>query len=709
MTATTIPASNGAERAARFGPRTREVRAALELFALCGIAFAQPTFDLLGKNTGIFATRGSTALDLVVLSLAVLFVPAAILYGVEVVVGLGLPRLRPFAHALLCGIPFGIFVEEILKRTTDLAPQRLVHLGVLSGLLGALAVMRVDWVRMWMRMLAIAPVLFAVLFLFASPASSVVLGGKVESASGVVAKNPKRVIEIVFDEFPEMSLLDGTGKVDAQLFPNFARLAAESTWYRNDTTVAPYTERAVPAILTGKLPPTGNVVPSSADYPKNLFTLLGGVYPLNVHEAVTSLCPKRYCAAKASAGTGLRKLKLLGDDAFHLWRDFASPHPSVVDFSESSVVQYGLPQVNGFLSSLAPAKGPQLDFVHVELPHQPWHLLPTLQDNQHLSPQQGASKLEWQVDQWPAESARRQHLLQGQAADTELGRMMAKIKQVGAWKDSLVVVTADHGVSFTPLQGIRSITAVDGGTNVPEILWTPLFVKYPGQGSGVVDDRPAQSIDILPTIADVIGVKIPWKIDGTSLRGPVRPEFLRKFDQTKGNSFGAAHALYPPPGQRYLEIDPSPFRTVVLKHQAVDPGGDPKLRIYRAGPFGDLIGRSVTSLSVAPAGNPSLIHVGAVPKFDFIDPSAHFVPWAYLEGIIDNIDGDTWMVVALNGKIAGIGEGLPFQNSKEGTLTTVVSPEFVVAGPNQLAIYAVRGTPSAPTLQLVPVYNGPGR
>ena len=105
---------------------------------------------------------------------------------------------------------------------------------------------------------------------------------------------------------------------------------------------------------------------------------------------------------------------------------------------------------------------------------------------------------------------------------------------------------------------------------------------------------------------------------------------------------------------------------------------------------------------------PTLIHVGGVPKFDFIIPNDRIAPWAYVEGIIDNISEDTWMVVALNGKIAGIGQGLPFQNSQNGTLTAIVSPEFVVQGKNELAVYAVGGTPAAPTLRPVPVYRGPG-
>src|SRR4029453_4829022 len=53
--------------------------------------------------------------------------------------------------------------------------------------------------------------------------------------------------------------------------------------------------------------------------------------------------------------------------------------------------------------------------------------------------------------------------------------------------------------------------------NYPQIMWTPLFVKLPGQSEGEVDDRPTETIDVLPTIADVLDVEIPWEVDGASV------------------------------------------------------------------------------------------------------------------------------------------------------------------------------------------------
>ena len=41
------------------------------------------------------------------------------------------------------------------------------------------------------------------------------------------SERPNRVVMVVLDEFPEASLLDGQGAIDAELFPNFAALAVD--------------------------------------------------------------------------------------------------------------------------------------------------------------------------------------------------------------------------------------------------------------------------------------------------------------------------------------------------------------------------------------------------------------------------------------------------------------------------------------------------
>ena len=36
-------------------------------------------------------------------------------------------------------------------------------------------------------------------------------------------------------------------------------------------------------------------------------------------------------------------------------------------------------------------------------------------------------------------------------------------------------------------------------------------MKYPGQETGRIDERTAEIVDLIPTIADVLHEELPWK------------------------------------------------------------------------------------------------------------------------------------------------------------------------------------------------------
>ena len=111
-------------------------------------------------------------------------------------------------------------------------------------------------------------------------------------------------VVVVFDQLPLASLLTGAGDVDRALYPHFAALSDNATWFRNASAVSESTTVALPAIVTGNYPTPGQL-PVAADYPANLFTLFGTRYRLHVHEplvpapalaALVSSCVRRGCA-----------------------------------------------------------------------------------------------------------------------------------------------------------------------------------------------------------------------------------------------------------------------------------------------------------------------------------------------------------------------------------------------------------------------------
>src|SRR5213075_2841412 len=108
------------------------------------------------------------------------------------------------------------------------------------------------------------------------------------------------------------------------------------------------------------------------------------------------------------------------------------------------------------------------------------------------------------------------HLLQTGFTDRLLGQVLARLHKTGLWDKALIVVTADHGISFRG----GDLRRRPSSTNLAELAFTPLFVKLPGLQRERVVNRHVVTVDILPTIADALGITIPWKTEGRSaLRG----------------------------------------------------------------------------------------------------------------------------------------------------------------------------------------------
>ena len=177
-----------------------------------------------------------------------------------------------------------------------------------------------------MTVLAAAPVVFLCVFLFNSSVTDLVFAGDTEVRLADVNSGTP-VVWLLFDEFPVISIMDENGEIDAERYPNFARLAEHSTWFKNTTTYSASTTVAVPSMLTGKIPGKRKL-PLFQNFPRNLFTLLGKDYRMNVKESQTRLCPPQLCAREAEAAT--ERLSGLYSDARIVYLHLLSP-PALED------------------------------------------------------------------------------------------------------------------------------------------------------------------------------------------------------------------------------------------------------------------------------------------------------------------------------------------------------------------------------------------
>jgi len=118
--------------------------------------------------------------------------------------------------------------------------------------------------------------------------------------------------------------------------------------------------------------------------------------------------------------------------------------------------------------------------------------------------------------------------------DADVGKIVAKLKEKGKDRDTLILFTSDNGPhaegghkpgffeSGGPLRGIKR-DMYEGGIRVPAIAWWPGKIQ-----AGVKSDQVWAFWDFLPTCAELAGAPAPSGIDGISfvpaLYGkPVRP------------------------------------------------------------------------------------------------------------------------------------------------------------------------------------------
>jgi hypothetical protein len=674
----------------------------VHLAVLSSFALAQPIFDLLGRNAEFFVVRRSTSWDVVVFAVGITFVPPLVLLAFELVAGLAHPKARAIVHLGAVALLTGLFALLVGKRLLDVSSTPLLVLAAAVGAGGAVVYLRAAPVRSFITVLAPAPLLFLGLFLFASPVSKITITPQAHARVAAV-NNRTPVVMVVFDEFPLLSLLGGEGGIDAVRYPNFAALAGQSTWFRRTVSVSGDTTQAVPAVLTGRSADP-DALPFFSDHPDNLFTLFGGTHRLNVVEPVTSLCPPELCPAPPGEGFLDRERSLLSDVSvvyLHvvLPGDLRERLPSVTgtwtDFRGSAVDEPQQPegplrskrglvlanalrdlrfrdeQFRAFVASIGPSRRPTLNFLHVLLPHHPWRYLPSGREYATATLIPGLADDVWGSDPVLVEQAYQRHLLQVGFVDRLLGELVARLRKTGLYDGSLVVVTADHGVSFRPDEHRRRFTE----ENIAELGLVPLFVKAPHQREGRIVDRLVRTTDILPTLADVLDVRLPRPVDGRSgflprSTGPVQAVPSRE----PGENFSVT------PGELERKLAEALKRQIGLFGWGHAPPG-----LYRIGPHPELLGRPVADLRVLTESG--LTSELADPELFRAASFRSGVSPAHIVGTLEGAAAGRDVVLAVNGRLAVTGRTFSFRDS---TRFEALAPDRVFRpGANDVDVYLV--------------------
>lgn len=687
-------------------------RDALHLAVLSSFAIAQPLFDLLGKYPAFFAAHETTRDEIITFAVVLVLVPPLLLALIEALAGLVDLRARRVLHLVFVGLLAGLLFLQVVRRADSLGTGVMFAVALALGAVAALAYSRVEGLRSFLSVLGPAPLVFMLLFLLSSPTSKLVTSGTAKAFSAKTSFRPP-IAFITFDAFPGISLMRPDGTIDAVRYPNLAKLAKDGRWYRNASNVHENTVFSVPSIMDGQLPKKGSQ-PIVADHPNNVFTLLGKTYQMNVAEEATNMCPVGLCSSTNTKSFRAR-VSEMADDVSIVYRYLVLPPsyrdnlPQVTDtwagFGQQDTTNGGKKKtasdvlshlregrVGRFRRALRritlPGTRPQLNFAHVFFPHEPRQYLPD--GRSYMAGAKPDPSLEGPPsynNAFLTQQGWQRELLQIEFTDGLVGELVARLEKLGLYDQTMIVIVADHGESYdvSPkpappfVPGKLGFRRAATPENLEDIATVPLFVKYPkGHGPTGTDDRYVRTIDILPTIAELLGIELPFKVDGKSLLDRSYKGVDKILEE---RTFGSPVTMDVGTWQKRRQE--SIRKRVALFGQGADKPG-----LFGIGPRPDLLGRKVADLSVS-AGS-SRGTVLEADRFSRVDPKAAFSP-SYVAGRIPGAAADRDLALALNGEIVATGKSFKDLGPNRLNWALLFPHSKLRAGANRLELFEVEG------------------
>lgn len=390
------------------------------------------------------------------------------------------------------------------------------------------------------------------------------------SAAALVDPNgkvsaPKRpnVVMIIMDEFPGDSLLDGNRRIDPVRYPNVAALAGNATWFPNAFTRYDSTPKAVPLIMDSKRPYLAQPA-DQRGHRHSIFDLFGRRgYSIHDSEEATAVCPRRYCPRARTR------------------RPAIIPH-----------LNRGRPErLDRFLASIKPGKRPGFWLKHVLLPHGPYLFLPSgaqaRSGARDLVP--GMNSPQGFHDRFLTQHNYQRYLLQLGYTDRELGKLFRRLIRLGMFDSTMIVLVADHGFAWEV--GVKDRRKVNEH-NVDEIGTVPLLIKAAGQRKGRINRSYVSTLDVTPTVADILNFKLPYRADGRSAYS--RAVRRRRVVSLPTRDFSRTIRIS---ARRYE----ARRRHNVARRLALFGSGPWASLFNRIGPHRDLIGKRVPELRQASA------------------------------------------------------------------------------------------------------------
>lgn len=494
------------------------------VIGLFTIGFVSVVTAVLNANPFFFTAHGILSWQVALILLGLLFI-AFIVVGVVlwlVKKGLGPKALDIAASALVFIVGFFV-VFNIVGRVLDGNTVIAVVAGALAGAGLAYVSRRFAFGRVLLGIGVVVALGPLVISGFGSSS-----GSEPSSVAFSENPNPPSVLWVIADELQYSALQDPAGNVRAS-YPNLKALQQDSTTYTRAYGLANATHLALPAMFHGV---SNAEAWWGEDY--SAFRAGGGVlsWVNSKYNVVADSLYFRSEPGTTSPWVDLEKSKsgqsqsqgtlkdtqiLLADIGAisaqaGLAPQLSGPFPVINDrwydfwslVPETTISSSGANLVGALIES----ETPTFALWHSMLTHLPYvrDFQGALLNTSNLGNEGNGLR---STDLKPLN--RRLYAAATIDFDRQVGWVLQQLRDSGKYDSTMIIVTADHGRSFTQNSTWRVGDSIE--ERWADVAHVPLLVKYPQQGQPEFISAPRSTSQITPTVLDVVGANVTVPFD----------------------------------------------------------------------------------------------------------------------------------------------------------------------------------------------------
>ncbi len=289
--------------------------------------------------------------------------------------------------------------------------------------------------------------------------------------------------------------------------PNIDRLARESVLFKNDFTQYVSTKPSTASLFTGQYADT-HLAYENRELPEGTFTLARGLKKAGYRTVMFSSNPN--ASPKTGLGLDFQKVFDQSDVAplVENWEQFTNPEPM-------------LAHIRGWIDKNK--KKRFFAYIHFDPPHKPYlqpeemtklfagKTPPNFKPGRFAFPVEDREEIRISVRP-PLPEWINLYDANLRFADWAVGELEQALREAGAFDRTLLIITADHGEAFGEHGYMWHERAV-----YDELVHVPLLMRFPGAKKTGEVEALTQTVDLLPTVFDLLGAPYPEDVQGKSL------------------------------------------------------------------------------------------------------------------------------------------------------------------------------------------------